>query len=63
MFTSWDKALVALVMATAYLITYFTDFDLGWLTTDKIEAIIAVVTPFLVWWVPNKGFTYEETQR
>ena len=28
--------------------------DVSWLTPDVVMMVSAVVTPFLVWWVPNK---------
>lgn len=54
MFTTIDKALTALIMAVIFLLNYFFGFNLGWLTSDTIATIVAALTPFLVWLVPNK---------
>lgn len=54
MFTSIDKALTAMIMAVIFLLNYFFGFNLGWLTADTIAAIVAALTPILVWAVPNK---------
>lgn len=54
MFTSIDKALTALIMAAIFLLNYFFGFSLGWVTADTIAAIVAALTPLLVWAVPNK---------
>jgi hypothetical protein len=53
MFTAIDKALAALIMAALYLLNTFAGIDLG-LSPDTINTIIAAITPFLVWLVPNK---------
>jgi hypothetical protein len=54
MFTTIDKALTALIMAAIFLLNYFFGFNLGWITSDAIASIVAALTPFLVWLVPNK---------
>jgi len=54
MFTSIDKALTAFIMAAIFLLNYFFGFSLGWVTADTIAAIVAALTPLLVWAVPNK---------
>lgn len=54
MFTSIDKALVAMVMAVIFLINYFFGINLGWVTQDTVAAIVGALTPLLVWAVPNK---------
>lgn len=53
MFTSLDKALVALVMGVLYLLNQFAGIDLG-VSEGTITAIIAGLTPILVYLVPNK---------
>lgn len=53
MFTGVDKALVALVMAAIFLINNFTGLSIG-IGEDTINAIAAVLTPILVYFVPNK---------
>ena len=54
MFTSIDKALVALIMGLIYIANTFFGFNFG-LTEDAVTAIVAALTPILVWLVPNKG--------
>lgn len=53
MVTSIDKALVAVIMGVLYLLNTFAGIDLG-VSEATINAIIAAVTPLLVWIVPNK---------
>lgn len=55
MFTSIDKALVALIMSAIWLINFFFGLDLGWVTQDTVATIVGLVTPILVWAVPNKA--------
>jgi hypothetical protein len=54
MFTSIDKALTAIVMAALYLINVFGGIELG-LAEETVAAIIAALTPILVWLVPNRA--------
>jgi hypothetical protein len=54
MFTSVDKAIVALIMATAYLVNTYTNFHFS-LDQNAVSSIVAAVTPLLVWLVPNKS--------
>ena len=54
MFTSVDKALVAVVMAALFLLNEFTGITIG-LSEDTVAGIIGVVTPLLVYLIPNKG--------
>jgi len=53
MFSSLDKALAALVMAILYMLNTFVGIDLG-LSAETVNTIIAAVTPFIVYLVPNK---------
>jgi hypothetical protein len=53
MFTSIDKALVALVMSALFLLNYFTGITTGF-TEEMVTAAVGVLTPVLVWLVPNK---------
>lgn len=55
MFTSIDKALVALVMGLLFIIQTFTGFNLSWLTEAQITTVIGLLTPVLVWAIPNKA--------
>lgn len=54
MFTSIDKALVALVMGLLFIIQTYTDFNLSWISADTVTTIIGLLTPVLVWAIPNK---------
>lgn len=54
MFTSIDKALVALVMGLLFIIQTYTGFSLSWLTQETVTTIIGLLTPVLVWAIPNK---------
>ena len=54
MFTSIDKALVALIGAIVYLLSAFFGIKISWITPDLIQNVVTFVTPLLVWLVPNK---------
>jgi hypothetical protein len=54
MFTSIDKALVALVMAVLFILTQLGIAVPSWANETVVTSIIAGVTPILVWWIPNK---------
>jgi uncharacterized protein (DUF486 family) len=54
MFTSYDKAIVAIVMAALWLINEF--WGLGWyghVSEESVSIVLAALTPILVWAVPN----------
>lgn len=53
MFTTIDKALIALVMGLLYAANYFFGLDFG-VSEAQVAAIISVLTPILVYLVPNK---------
>jgi hypothetical protein len=55
MFSSADKAMVAIVMGALFIIT--TIWGEGWwshATEETVGVIIGVLTPLLVWLVPNR---------
>lgn len=54
MFTSIDKALVAMVMGVLFIIQTFTGFSLPWITQEIVTTVIGLLTPVLVWAIPNK---------
>jgi hypothetical protein len=58
MFTSIDKALTAAVMGLLSIASLVFGWNFG-IGEDAVIKIIAVVTPILVWLVPNKGFVEE----
>lgn len=53
MFTTFDKALVALVMGALSIANLWFGIDLG-ITADTVTATIALATPIIVWLTPNK---------
>ena len=53
MFTSIDKALTAIVMAVLSLLNALGGIEIG-LAEETVAAIIAGLTPILVWLVPNR---------
>lgn len=53
MFTTIDKALVALIMGLLSIGNLWFGFDLG-ITPDALTSVIALLTPVLVWFFPNK---------
>jgi hypothetical protein len=54
MFTSIDKALVAIIMGALYVLNGVFNIDLG-IGQETVAGIIGAVTPILVWLVPNLG--------
>jgi hypothetical protein len=54
MFTSVDKALVALVMAILFMLNYFFGISVPFLSQDTVTTAISLLTPILVYFVPNK---------
>lgn len=56
MITSIDKALTAAVMGVLSLLNILFGVDLlGHHVADVVEWIVFVLTPILVWLVPNAG--------
>lgn len=56
MFTTIDKTLIAFIMAGLWLLNYFTGITAG-VTEEWVAGIVGVLTPILVWLVPNKPST------
>jgi hypothetical protein len=54
MFTSIDKALVALIMGLLFIVQTYTGFNLSWISAETVTTIIGLLTPVLVWAIPNK---------
>ena len=54
MFTSIDKALVAAIMGTLFIVQTYTGMKFWWATPDTIATIIGLLTPVLVWAMPNR---------
>lgn len=56
MFTSLDKAIAAVIMGALSIATLAFGWTIpGWLSADNIAAALAVLTPVLVYFVPNKA--------
>lgn len=51
-----DKAWVALIMGLLSIASLHFGWNLG-LTEENVAAAIALLTPFVVWLVPNKTTT------
>jgi hypothetical protein len=56
MFTTFDKALVALIMSLLSLLNLVFGVDLG-VSPEVVTAIVTAITPILVYLVPNKPKT------
>ena len=54
MFTSIDKALVAAIMGILFIVQTYSGINLAWLSHDTVATLIGLLTPVLVWAVPNK---------
>jgi hypothetical protein len=54
MFTSMDKALVALVMSGIFLLNFFFGINLGTISQETVATVVSLLTPILVWAIPNK---------
>jgi hypothetical protein len=54
MFTSIDKALVAMVMGILFIVQAYTGFNTSWISQETVTTIIGLITPVLVWAIPNK---------
>lgn len=46
--------LVAAIMVILYIVQTYTGMSFWWATPDTIATIIGLLTPVLVWSVPNK---------
>lgn len=53
MFTSYDKAIVALIMAIVFMVNNLTDFHFA-VTEDQANAVAGLISPLLVFFIPNK---------
>lgn len=54
MFTSIDKALVAMVMGLLFILNTFFGLNVSWISQETVATIIGLITPVLVWAIPNK---------
>jgi protein-S-isoprenylcysteine O-methyltransferase Ste14 len=53
-FNSIDKAQVAAILGILFVVQTYTGLQLPWATPDTIAVIIGLITPVLVWAIPNK---------
>jgi hypothetical protein len=49
-----NKVLVAAIMGILFIVQTYTGFSMTGATPDTIATIIGLVTPVLVWAIPNK---------
>ncbi len=54
MFTSIDKALVAMVMGLIFILNTYLGVNLSWVSQETVATVVGLITPVLVWLVPNK---------
>lgn len=54
MFTTIDKALVAMVMGVLFIVQTYTGLNTSWISAETVSTIIGLITPVLVWAIPNK---------
>lgn len=53
MMTEFDKAIVALVMAVLVIVEQAWGITIAGLSEEAVTVILAVLTPVLVWAIPN----------
>jgi len=53
MISQWDKAIAAMLMASIFLVNQFFGLGIN-VSPETINTVVAVVTPVLVYLVPNK---------
>jgi hypothetical protein len=54
MFTTIDKALVAMVMGVLFILQTYVGLNTSWISQETVATIIGLITPVLVWAIPNK---------
>ncbi len=57
MFTTIDKAIVALLGAVVFLVSEYTDLEADFVSQDLLQSAAAIITALLVYIVPNKDRT------
>lgn len=55
MFTSIDKAIIAVLGAIVFFVSEYTDLEPGFVSEELIQSVSAVLTAALVYLVPNKA--------
>ena len=48
------KAVIALILAVLTLGTLWLGWDVDHITEDRLIAVFAILSPILVWLIPNK---------
>lgn len=54
MFTSIDKAIVALLGAFIFLVSEYTDLEPDFISQEILQSAAAIITAVLVYLIPNK---------
>lgn len=54
MITSVDKALIAMVMGILFILNTYFGLNVSWISQETVATIIGLITPVLVWAIPNK---------
>jgi hypothetical protein len=54
MFTSIDKAIVAMVMGLLFILQTYFGLNTSWISQETVATLIGLLTPVLVWAIPNK---------
>lgn len=58
MFTSLDKALAAIIMGILFVLNSLFHISIpNFMTPDNINQVLAVLTPIIVYLIPNKPAT------
>ena len=55
MFTTIDKALVAMIMGVLFILQTYVGLNTSWISQETVATIIGLITPVLVWAIPNKA--------
>jgi hypothetical protein len=55
MFTSIDKAILALLGAIVFLVSEYTALEPGFISQELLQSAAAIITAVLVYAVPNKA--------
>lgn len=55
MFTTIDKALVALFMSLVYFASQFGIIPADFISESTVQSIVAIIGPALVWLIPNRA--------
>ncbi len=63
MFTTYDKAIVAIVMGVCFLLNSWFHISIpGFITADNVTQVLGILTPILVYVFPNKATLQQKTE-